>query len=116
MSRIMFVCHWISTEEEYIEELDRLFQQAVKRQLVSDVEVGAYLSGGMDSGSISAIAAQNINNLKTFTVGFDLHSASGLELTFDEREKAEYMSYLFKTEHYLNLELLLISKLLFLLC
>lgn len=86
--------------EEYIEELDRLFRQAVNRQLVSDVELGAYLSGGMDSGSITAITAQQFPFLKTFTCGFDLHSASGLELGFDEREKAEYMSYLFKTEHY----------------
>ncbi len=87
-------------EEAYLEELDRLFKQAIKRQLVSDVEIGSYLSGGMDSGSITAIAAQSIPYLKTFTCGFDLHSASGLELAFDEREKAEYMSYLFKTEHY----------------
>lgn len=89
-----------ATENEYIEELDRLFRQAVNRQLVSDVDVGAYLSGGMDSGSITAIAAKQLPYMKTFTCGFDLHSASGLELGFDEREKAEYMSYLFKTEHY----------------
>lgn len=88
------------TETEYVEELDRLFRQAVNRQLVSDVDVGAYLSGGMDSGSITAIAAKQLPYMKTFTCGFDLHSASGLELGFDEREKAEYMSYLFKTEHY----------------
>jgi asparagine synthase (glutamine-hydrolysing) len=87
-------------EEEYIEELDRLFKQAVSRQLISDVDVGAYLSGGMDSGSITAIAAKQLPYMKTFTCGFDLNSASGLELGFDEREKAEYMSYLFKTEHY----------------
>lgn len=87
-------------EEEYVEELDRLFRQAVRRQLVSDVDVGAYLSGGMDSGSITAIAASEIPYIKTFTCGFDLHSASGLEMGFDEREKAEYMSYLFRTEHY----------------
>ena len=90
----------VASEEEYIEELDRLFRQAVNRQLVSDVELGAYLSGGMDSGSITAIAATQLPYIKTFTCGFDLNSASGLELGFDEREKAEYMSYLFKTEHY----------------
>lgn len=85
---------------EYIEELDRLFKQAVNRQLMTDVELGSYLSGGMDSGSITAIAAQRYPYLKTFTCGFDLNSASGLELAYDERSKAEYMSYLFKTEHY----------------
>lgn len=90
----------LKDEREYTEELDRLFNQAVHKQLVSDVEVGSYLSGGIDSGSISAIASKKIPNLKTFTVGFDLNSASGLELAYDERQKAEYMSYLFKTEHY----------------
>ncbi|WP_407680403.1 asparagine synthase (glutamine-hydrolyzing) [Candidatus Chordibacter forsetii] len=87
-------------KEEYLEELDRLFKQAVNRQLVSDVEVGSYLSGGMDSGSITAIAASNFPYLKTFTCGFDLSSASGIELAFDERVKAEAMSAKFKTEHY----------------
>jgi len=94
----------VKDEKEYIEELDRLFTQAVERQLISDVPVGSYLSGGMDSGSITAIASKyfqkNNNYLKTFTVGFDLSSASGMELSFDERAKAEYMSYKFKTEHY----------------
>lgn len=89
-----------ASPEEYREELDRLFRQAVQRQLVSDVELGSYLSGGMDSGSITAIAAQNFPNLKTFTCGFDLSSASGIELAFDERVKAEAMSARFRTEHY----------------
>jgi asparagine synthase (glutamine-hydrolysing) len=84
----------------YQEELDRLFRQAVNRQLVTDVELGSYLSGGIDSGSITAIAAQSNPYMKTFTCGFDLTSASGLELAFDERMKAEYLSYCFKTEHY----------------
>ena len=87
-------------KQEYLEELDRLFKQAVNRQLVSDVELGAYLSGGMDSGSITAIAAREFPYLKTFTCGFDLSSASGIELSFDERTKAEAMSARFKTEHY----------------
>ena len=87
-------------EREYIEELDRLFVQAVSRQLVSDVEVGAYLSGGIDSGSVTAVAARQLPYIKSFTCGFDLNSASGVELGFDERSTAEYMSYVFKTEHY----------------
>jgi asparagine synthase (glutamine-hydrolysing) len=87
-------------KREYVEELDRLFRQAVSRQLVSDVELGSYLSGGMDSGSITAIATKNFPYLKSFTCGFDLSSASGIELSFDERAKAEAMSARFKTEHY----------------
>ena len=89
-----------STEAEYVEELDRLFRQAVKRQLVSDVDVGAYLSGGIDSGSITALAVNELPYIRTFTTGFDLNSASGIELGFDERAKAEHLSYLLKTEHY----------------
>ncbi len=85
---------------EYREELDRLMRQAVSRQLVSDVELGSYLSGGMDSGTITALASKELPYIKTFTCGFDLSSASGIELGFDERTKAEAMSALFKTEHY----------------
>jgi len=88
------------SRDEYVEELDHLFRRAVNRQLISDVELGSYLSGGMDSGSITAIAASHAPYLKSFTCGFDLNSASGIELGFDERSKAEYMSYHFKTEHY----------------
>ncbi|KWT91564.1 asparagine synthase (glutamine-hydrolyzing) [Candidatus Magnetominusculus xianensis] len=87
-------------ENAYIEELDRLFCQAVSRQLVSDVDIGSYLSGGVDSGSITAIAARHLPYIKTFTCGFDLRSASGIELNFDERRSAEYLSYIYKTEHY----------------
>lgn len=87
-------------EDESIEELDRLFTQAVERQLVADVPVGTFLSGGLDTGSIAAVAARQRHGMPSFTIGFDLRSASGLELSFDEREQAEHMSYLFGTEHY----------------
>lgn len=87
-------------EEEYIEELNRLFEQAVKRQLVSDVPIGTYLSGGIDSSSIAAAAAGMEPKLRSFTVGFDLNSASGLELGFDERIKAQAMAAHFGTEHF----------------
>jgi asparagine synthase (glutamine-hydrolysing) len=85
---------------EYEEELARLFGQAVLRQLAADVPVGAHLSGGMDSGAITAVAADALPWLTTFTVGFDMRSSTGLELGYDEREKAEAMSYLFQTEHF----------------
>ena len=87
-------------EEEYEEELSRLFEQAVKRQLIGDVEVGSYLSGGIDSGAITATASRSVSKLKTFACGFDLASASGIELSFDERETANFMSQEFQTEHY----------------
>ena len=89
---------WNDAEAE--EQLYRLFTQSVQRQLVSDVPIGAYLSGGMDSGSIVSVARQHLGRLKTFTGGFDLSSASGLELGFDERAQSEYLSNLLKTEHY----------------
>jgi asparagine synthase (glutamine-hydrolysing) len=88
------------SSEEAAEEVHRLFVNAVTRQLVSDVPVGAYLSGGMDSGSITAVAGRHLKRLRTFTAGFDLSSASGLELGFDERARAEFLSNLLKTEHY----------------
>ncbi|MBX6329661.1 MAG: asparagine synthase (glutamine-hydrolyzing) [Pseudolabrys sp.] len=86
--------------ERLLERLDEAFLAAVRRQLVSDVAVGAYLSGGMDTGAITAVAARALPGLCSFTIGFDLTSASGLELGFDERRAAERMSYLFGTEHY----------------
>lgn len=88
------------SENEITEELAHLFSQAVTRQLISDVPVGAYLSGGMDSGSIVAVAARNISNLRTFTCGFDVTESDAGENHYDERRDAELMSCTFDTEHY----------------
>ena len=88
------------SETEAIEEIRRLFTQSVRRQLVSDVPIGSYLSGGMDTGSITALARKHLGRISTFTCGFDLSSASGLELGFDERKFAEIMANQLKTEHY----------------
>lgn len=88
------------TAAEFSERIVDTFQRAVTRQLVSDVEVGSYLSGGMDSGSIVAVAGRSIPRLTTFTGGFDLTNVNGLEQGFDERPNAEKLSYLLQTEHY----------------
>ena len=88
------------SEGEYLEELDRLFRQAVDRQVQADVEVGTYLSGGIDSGAVTCLTAGRYPNVKSFTAGFDVSSASGLELAFDERAKAEVLSAAYGTEHY----------------
>ena len=85
------------TAKEMIAET---FAKAVKRQLISDVEVGSYLSGGMDSGSIVSLAGQSIPRLMTFTGGFDLTNVDGIEQGFDERYLAEKLSHLLQTEHY----------------
>ena len=76
------------------------FEAAVDRQLAADVPVGSYLSGGLDSGSLVALASQRAPRLMTFTGGFDLTSVEGLELVFDERASAESLSSRFRTEHY----------------
>lgn len=86
--------------EEAKNETLRLFQQAVKRQMVSDVPVGSYLSGGMDSGAITAVGSKMIPRMATFTCGFDLSSVTGVEANYDERRDAELMANAFKTEHY----------------
>jgi asparagine synthase (glutamine-hydrolysing) len=86
--------------EDAKEETSRLFSEAVQRQMVADVPVGSYLSGGMDSGSITAIASQEVKRLTTFTCGFDMSEVTGFEVNYDERRDAELMANHFKTEHY----------------
>ena len=86
--------------EDAKEETSRLFRKAVTRQMISDVPVGSYLSGGMDSGSITAVASSLVGRLSTFTCGFDMSEVTGVEANYDERRAAELMANYFKTEHY----------------
>ena len=86
--------------EDAKEETARLFKNAVTRQMIADVPVGSYLSGGMDSGSITAIASTQVKRLSTFTCGFDMSTVTGVEANYDERRDAELMANYFKTEHF----------------
>ncbi len=88
------------SDMEYVERTQDLIKKAVRSQLVSDVPLGSYLSGGIDSGIIAAVAADIMPKLSTFTCGFDMRSASGIEMYFDEREEAEKFSSIYKTQHY----------------
>jgi asparagine synthase (glutamine-hydrolysing) len=88
------------SEPDCVEALFETFREATVRQLVSDVPIGSYLSGGMDSGSLTAVASSHLGRITSFTAGFDLSSAAGLELGCDERDAAEMMAHHFGTEHY----------------
>ena len=87
-------------EIEAQEEVARLLSQSTKRQLISDVPVGAYLSGGLDSGSVVKMASREIPHMKTFTCGWHMHGVEGAEALFDERTQAEAVAHDCHTEHY----------------
>lgn len=77
---------------ETLEKVDYYLHQGVKRRLeASDLEVGAFLSGGIDSGLVTAIAAQYTSRLRTFTVSF-----SG---AYDEAPLARLVADKYQTEH-----------------
>jgi asparagine synthase (glutamine-hydrolysing) len=86
--------------EDAVELTKKGFEKAVERQMIADVPVGSYLSGGMDSGSITAVASQHVSRISTFTAGFDMSEVTGVEANYDERRDAELMANHFKTEHY----------------
>jgi len=78
--------------EESLQNTDDLLHIAVKRRLESsDLEVGCFLSGGIDSGLITSIASEYKSNLKTFTVSF-----SG---EYDEAPLAKLVAKKYKTDH-----------------
>ena len=78
---------------EYLEELENLLTDSIKRQFVSDVPVGLLLSGGIDSSLVTALASQSISKLKTFTITFPGYS------DFDESNHASLIADHFSTEH-----------------
>jgi len=77
----------------HIEALREELDASVRMRLVSDVPLGVFLSGGLDSTVIAAIAARHCTRLKTFTVTF-------AEQQFAEGEKARQVARLLETEHH----------------
>jgi len=81
-------------EEDLADELDGLLTQAVKRRLISDVPIGLFLSGGIDSSAVLAAATRLMDpaQVRTFTVGFN-------EASFDETEYARRVAGILGTQH-----------------
>ncbi|KID57955.1 asparagine synthase [Pseudoalteromonas luteoviolacea] len=81
------------TRDKSIEDLEATLKAAVKRQMLSDVPLGAFLSGGIDSSLIvSLMQEQSDKPIKTFSIGFE-------DKAFNEAEFAKEVANHLKTEH-----------------
>jgi asparagine synthase (glutamine-hydrolysing) len=77
-----------------VAEAKHLFEESVRTRMIADVPVGVFLSGGIDSTLVTAIAAQQSSRrLKTFTIGYDVGS-------FDETAQARQIARDLDTEHH----------------
>ncbi len=81
-------------EEKWGEELRDLLSKSVKRRLMSDVPLGVFLSGGVDSSAITAFAAESPGHgrMKSFCIGFE-------ESSFDETKYARIIADRYLTDH-----------------
>ena len=79
------------TEDEYVEELREILERSVRSRLVADVPVGVFLSGGLDSSLVAAMAQRSNKDIECFSIGFD-------EISFDESK------YAVKVAQFINLK------------
>ena len=75
------------------EQFKNLLEESVKRRLVSDVPLGCFLSGGIDSSVVTALASRHKPDIKTFSIGFQD------EKYFDETKYATAVAKKFNTNH-----------------
>ncbi|MBL57418.1 MAG: asparagine synthase (glutamine-hydrolyzing) [Flavobacteriales bacterium] len=79
--------------EDPQKRVKNLLSDAIESRLQADVPVGAFLSGGIDSGLIVSLSKQFTENLNTFTVGFE-------DSKFDERQFANLVAKKYNTQHH----------------
>lgn len=85
---------FLSSTDNVLREVRKRIDQAVDEHLLSDVPVASFLSGGIDSSIVTAIAAQKLEKkLQTFSVGFDLAE-------FDETPIAREIAERYRTDHH----------------
>ena len=84
------------TEAQYTEELKELLERAVNARLVADVPVGLFVSGGLDSGLVAAMARKAKENLECFSIGFE-------ESSFDESRYAQQIARSLGLKHHLKI-------------
>jgi asparagine synthase (glutamine-hydrolysing) len=81
------------SEEEYAEEIAARLRESVRLRLLSDVPLGVFLSGGIDSSAVTALMSETAGGrIKTFSIGFR-------EKSFDELDYARIVAERFGTEH-----------------
>lgn len=80
---------WTGDEKEALDELENLLTDAVKSQMISDVPLGAFLSGGIDSSTVTALMQSSSSMpVKTFSIGFH---ASGYDEAVFAKKIANYL-------------------------
>lgn len=84
----------LENQKDYLTKFEELLEDSVKKRLISDVPLGIFLSGGIDSSTIAYYAQKNSNQkIKTFSIGFE-------DKSFDESDYANQAAKFLDTEHY----------------